>query len=105
MGAFSMAYSSEIFNKKSVTFTATLFALLSHRLDISLIGCSPAEPIYVSIQYTNIKNNLTQFVLHSRNFLNGGLKTLRLRSGQAQKKRGSFLNPFVLPLFLWLRKL
>ena len=55
MGAFTLAYSSEIINKKSVTFTATLFALLFRRLDISLASCSPAELGYVSTQYTNIK--------------------------------------------------
>jgi hypothetical protein len=55
MGAFSMAYSSEIINKKSVTFTATLLHLLFRRLVISLAGCSPAEPGYVSNQYSNIK--------------------------------------------------
>ena len=55
MGAFSLAYFSEIINKKSATFTATLFTLLFRRLVISLIGCSPAEPIYVSNQSSNIK--------------------------------------------------
>ena len=55
MGAFSMAYPSEIVNKKSVTFTATLFNLLFRRLVISLAGCSPAEPVYVSNQSSNIK--------------------------------------------------
>jgi hypothetical protein len=55
MGAFSLAYFSEIINKKSATFTATLFTLLFRRSVISLVGCSPAEPIYVSNQSSNIK--------------------------------------------------
>jgi hypothetical protein len=91
MGAFSMAYSSEIFNKKSVTFTATLFTLLSHRLDISHIGCSPAEPIYVSTQYTNIKKQSDTVCFTLPYFLNAGRET-------QQKKRSSFLNPLILPL-------
>ena len=57
MGGFSLAYSSEINNEKSATFMAALLALLFRRLGISLEGCSPAEPAYVSAQRTNIKNN------------------------------------------------
>jgi len=58
MGAFSLAYFSEIINKKSVTFTATLFTLLFRRLVISLVGCSPAEPIYVFNQYLKYKKTI-----------------------------------------------
>lgn len=41
--------SLKLINKKSVTFTTTLLHLF-RRLNISLAGCSPAEPVFVSIQ-------------------------------------------------------
>lgn len=56
MGGFSLAYDSRINNAKSATFAVTLL-LLFCRLGLSLVGCSPAEPSYVSTQQTNVKNN------------------------------------------------
>lgn len=51
------------FDTKKALLLQQRFRSLFRRLNISLIGCSPAEPISVSIQYRKFtKNKLTQFI-------------------------------------------
>ena len=55
------------FDTKKALLLQQRFRSLFRRLNISLIGCSPAEPISVSIQYRKFtKNKLTQFIEYPR---------------------------------------
>ena len=73
------------FDTKKALLLQQRFRSLFRRLNISLIGCSPAEPISVSIQYRKFtKNKLTQFIEYSPNGFSLPKQQLCTRSAPAE---------------------